>query len=99
MHFHKTLKQACDKHDKSYFGKFKKWCDEYFLITHRNERRGVGGIFFDDLEAPIKEDTFEFIKSCGNAVLPCYFPIIQKNKTKGYGQKERFKLVNFKRLH
>ena len=49
-HFHKTLKEACDKHDKSYYGKFKKWCDDYFLIPHRNERRGVGGIFFDDFE-------------------------------------------------
>lgn len=71
-HFHKTLKEACDKHDKSYYGKFKKWCDDYFLIPHRNERRGVGGIFFDDFEKTNQNEAFEFIKSCGDSVLPSY---------------------------
>ncbi|EEH37595.2 coproporphyrinogen III oxidase [Paracoccidioides lutzii Pb01] len=50
-HFHKTIKEACDKHDGTYYPKFKKWCDEYFYIPHRGEARGIGGIFFDDLDA------------------------------------------------
>ncbi len=89
-HFHKSLKQACDKHGKSYYPDFKKWCDKYFVITHRGECRGVGGIFFDDLEN--KEDQsqiFEFVKSCGNAVMTSYLPLVMKNKDKPYGKTER----------
>lgn len=89
IHFHRTLKEACDKHDPSYYTKFKKWCDDYFLIPHRNERRGVGGIFFDDLEKTDQNEVFEFIQSCGNAVLPCYLPILKRNMIKGYGYRER----------
>jgi coproporphyrinogen III oxidase len=48
-HFHQVQKQACDKHDLAFYPKFKQWCDDYFLIKHRGERRGLGGIFFDDL--------------------------------------------------
>jgi len=88
-HFHKTLKSACDKHDKSYYGKFKKWCDDYFVIPHRNERRGVGGIFFDDVDYTGSNKEFDFIRSCGNAVMPSYMPMVKKNKDKGYGLKER----------
>lgn len=88
-HFHKTLKQACDKHDKNYYTDFKKWCDKYFVITHRNESRGVGGIFFDDLDNPDQSKVFEFVKSCGNAVMPSYMPIVKKNAGKGYGRRER----------
>jgi coproporphyrinogen III oxidase len=88
-HFHRTLKEACDKHDKSNYKNFKKWCDEYFLIKHRNETRGVGGIFFDDYDKPNQAKAFEFVKSCGNSVVPSYLPIIKKNKDKGYGLKER----------
>lgn len=89
-HFHQTLKKACDKHDKSFYLKFKKWCDDYFVIKHRNERRGVGGIFFDDIDQPNQDKVFEFVKSCGNAVMPSYMPIVKKNIDKGYGLQERF---------
>jgi len=61
-HFHKTLKDACDKHDKDYYPKYKKDCDEYFLIKHRGETRGIGGIFFDDLATPSINETFNFIR-------------------------------------
>ena len=61
VHFHKTLKAACDKHNKDYYGRFKAWCDKYFVITHRNECRGVGGIFFDDLDKPDKEALLQFV--------------------------------------
>ncbi len=88
-HFHKSLKTACDKHDKSYYQEFKKWCDKYFVITHRNECRGVGGIFFDDLEKPSQEKAFEFVRSCANSILPGYIPMVEKNKNHGYGLRER----------
>lgn len=88
-HFHKTLKDACDKNDQSYYAKFKKWCDDYFVISHRGERRGVGGIFFDDLDNTGTNKEFDFVKSCGNAVMPSYLPMLIKNKEKGYGLKER----------
>lgn len=88
-HFHSTLKAACDKHDKSYYSKFKKWCDDYFVIPHRGERRGVGGIFFDDIDFTGADKEFDFVKSCGNAVMDSYLPILTKNKDKGYGLKER----------
>ncbi|KAJ8945704.1 hypothetical protein NQ318_012423 [Aromia moschata] len=64
VHFHKTLKEACDNHDKGYYPKFKKWCDEYFNIPHRGESRGIGGIFFDDLDSPGQEKCFAFVKDC-----------------------------------
>ncbi len=89
-HFHSTLKKACDKHDKTYYGRFKKWCDDYFFIKHRNERRGVGGIFFDDMDYPDYDKAFQFVKSCGNSILDGYVPIVKKNKDKGYGLKERY---------
>ncbi|XP_043462654.1 oxygen-dependent coproporphyrinogen-III oxidase [Leptopilina heterotoma] len=88
-HFHETLKRACDKHDSSYYAKFKKWCDEYFFIPHRGESRGVGGIFFDDLDTPNQEAAFEFVKSCAKSVVPSYIPLVTKNKNKPYGYAER----------
>lgn len=66
------MKNACDQHDKAYYPKFKRWCDDYFNIPHRGERRGVGGIFFDDLDTP---STFNFVKSCAQAVIPSYIPL------------------------
>ncbi|XP_056353433.1 oxygen-dependent coproporphyrinogen-III oxidase, mitochondrial [Oenanthe melanoleuca] len=79
VHFHKTLKEACDKHDLKLYPKYKKWCDDYFYIKHRGERRGIGGIFFDDLDSPSKEEVFQFVKSCAKAVVPCYIPIVKKH--------------------
>lgn len=54
---------------------FKEWCDKYFRITHRNESRGVGGIFMDDIDTPSQDAAFAFISSCANAVIPSYIPI------------------------
>ncbi|XP_066586023.1 oxygen-dependent coproporphyrinogen-III oxidase [Prorops nasuta] len=88
-HFHKTLKIACDKHNPNYYEKFKKWCDDYFYINHRAERRGVGGIFFDDLDKPDQNSAFEFVKSCAEAVIPSYIPIVNNHKEDGYGYTER----------
>ncbi|XP_073955507.1 oxygen-dependent coproporphyrinogen-III oxidase [Choristoneura fumiferana] len=88
-HFHGTLKQACDEHDPSYYAKFKKWCDDYFSIPHRGERRGVGGIFFDDVDYPSQEKAFNFVTSCAEAVIPSYIPLVKKHKDAAYGYYER----------
>lgn len=85
--FHRTLKEACDPHDPSYYRRFKKWCDEYFTIPHRKEMRGVGGIFFDDL--PADEESFAFVKSVGEAFLPAYLPIVERRRDLPYGERER----------
>lgn len=93
-HFHSTLKAACDKHDKSYYPRFKSWCDTYFRIPHRNESRGVGGIFFDDLDATSapnastsknpQEEIFQFCVSGLEAFLPSYLPILKRRMDMPY---------------
>ncbi|KAA0184995.1 Oxygen-dependent coproporphyrinogen-III oxidase, partial [Fasciolopsis buskii] len=88
-HFHQQLKAACDKHDSTYYGKFKKWCDEYFYLKHRGETRGIGGIFFDDLEGESHEKTFEFVRSCAEAIIPAYIPIVEKRHKMRYVNSER----------
>jgi len=89
QHFHGTLKKACDPHGKEYYPKFKRACDTYFFIPHRGEARGVGGIFFDDVNEPSQEKVFKLVKSCADAVVPSYMPLVNNNKDKGYGYKER----------
>ena len=91
IHFHGTIKEACDKHDRSYYPRFKSWCDKYFHISHRNESRGIGGIFFDDLDEQEKdqEQLFAFIKGCLLAFLPSYLPLIEKRKDMPYTSKEK----------
>ena len=88
-HFHKTLKEACDVHDKEFYPKYKKWCDDYFTITHRNETRGIGGIFFDDVDTPSLEECFQFATTCAESVSPSYIPIVRKHKNDNYGDRER----------
>ncbi|XP_076806206.1 oxygen-dependent coproporphyrinogen-III oxidase, mitochondrial-like [Clavelina lepadiformis] len=83
-HFHSELKKACNKHGNDLYPKYKKWCDEYFTIPIRGERRGVGGIFFDDVEGPDADSAFAFVKSCAESVIPSYIPIIAKNKHKSF---------------
>ncbi|KAI8974934.1 Coproporphyrinogen III oxidase [Pilobolus umbonatus] len=84
VHFHQTLKDGCDAFDKTYYSRFKKWCDKYFFIKHRGEARGVGGIFFDDLEDKPADEIFGFIKEMGNRFLPSYIPIMEKRKDMKY---------------
>ncbi|KAL1602534.1 Coproporphyrinogen-III oxidase [Paraconiothyrium brasiliense] len=108
IHFHNTIKQACDKHDKGYYPRFKKWCDEYFNNKHRGETRGVGGIFFDDLDETEKdqEQLFSFVQDCLSAFLPSYIPIINKRKDmpfteeqKQWQQLRRGRYVEFNLVH
>lgn len=89
VHFHTELKKACDLHDSTYYPKFKKWCDKYFHITHRGECRGIGGIFFDDIEGPTQEDAFQFVSSCADSVIPSYLPLVRRHKNDEFGFKER----------
>ncbi|KAF8426580.1 Coproporphyrinogen III oxidase [Tirmania nivea] len=89
IHFHKTIKEACDKHDKDYYPKFKKWCDEYFNVKHRGESRGVGGIFFDDFDDKDPEQLFLFVKDCLDAFVPSYVPIVEKRKNMPFTQAEK----------
>jgi len=85
--FHNHLKSVCDEHNTTYYPDFKKWADDYFFIQHRNETRGIGGIFFDRLSAKDSitiEDRFKFVQAVGNSFLPAYIPLIEKNKDKPY---------------
>mmetsp|Transcript_18160 Transcript_18160/g.41848 ORF Transcript_18160/g.41848 Transcript_18160/m.41848 type:complete len:396 (-) Transcript_18160:141-1328(-) len=79
-HFHGTYKEICDKHDPKYYEEFKSWADRYFVIQHRNETRGLGGIFFDDQNNKDPEQHFEFSKDCLNSVVKAYGPIVEKHK-------------------
>lgn len=82
VHFHSTLKRAAGS-DR--YARFKQWCDEYFYIKHRDERRGVGGIFFDDIGAPEEpEEVFRFAQSCGESFLTSYVPILRKRMSTPY---------------
>lgn len=91
-HFHAICKNACDRHDKEYYPKYKKWCDEYFYNSHRNEARGIGGLFFDYLkptqEKPL-EHWFDFVADIGNSFVDAYIPILEKRKRLAYTQKEK----------
>mmetsp|Transcript_3935 Transcript_3935/g.7158 ORF Transcript_3935/g.7158 Transcript_3935/m.7158 type:complete len:379 (+) Transcript_3935:263-1399(+) len=89
-HFHGVYKKVCDKHDPAYFPKMKKWCDEYFFIAHRGERRGLGGIFFDDMNDKDPEEIFKFATEAAMAFPDAYVPIMQKRKDMAYtpAQKE-----------
>jgi len=88
-HWHKTAKQACDVIDKSYYPKFKKWCDDYFYIKHRNEARGVGGLFFDDINEGGFEKSFNLVKSVGDHFTKAYLPIVEKRKDHSFNEKHR----------
>ncbi|KAI9153848.1 hypothetical protein LWI28_017425 [Acer negundo] len=101
-HFHSTQKKACDKFEPTFYPRFKKWCDDYFYIKHRNERRGLGGIFFDDLNDYDQEMLLSFATECANSVVPAYIPIIEKRKdtpfteqNKAWQQLRRGRYVEF----
>jgi coproporphyrinogen III oxidase len=90
IHFHKTWKTVCTRHPAPVdYAKFKKWCDEYFYLPHRQEPRGVGGIFFDYLDGDF-DAIFRFVRDCGDSFLNAYMPILQKRKSEPYSEEERF---------
>ena len=87
-HFHRMWREACDRHDSSYYPRFKKWCDEYFFLPHRGEARGVGGIFFDNLGGDFAE-LLAFWTDAGHAFLPAYLPIVERRRDERYEEAER----------
>ena len=86
--FHKKIKLMCDNHNKKYYPKYKKWCDEYFYLPHRNETRGIGGIFFDYKDENWKKD-FSFVKDSGLCFLNCAKNIIKKKMYKKWNNKQK----------
>ena len=87
--FHKDLKSMCDRHDKSYYPQYKKWCDEYFYLKHRKEPRGIGGIFFDYLNNDNFENDFLFVREVGSFFHTYVDKIITLNKDKNWTNKDR----------
>lgn len=89
VHFHRTCQNALAPFGDHLFPKYKKWCDEYFFLKHRNEPRGVGGIFFDDLSEPDFATAFAIQQSVGNHFVSAYVPILERRKDTPYGERER----------
>jgi coproporphyrinogen III oxidase len=79
-HFHQTCKDALDPQGTHYYPTYKRWCDEYFFLKHRNETRGIGGVFFDDLCTPDFDSCFALQRSVGDAFLPAYLPIVERRR-------------------
>jgi coproporphyrinogen III oxidase len=89
VHFHRTWKRVCEKHSGVVdYAHLKRWCDEYFHLPHRNEARGVGGIFFDYLEGDL-ERIFAFVRDCGDAFVESYLPIVQRRKDDPYSEAQK----------
>ncbi|WP_455204157.1 oxygen-dependent coproporphyrinogen oxidase [Kaarinaea lacus] len=89
VHWHTIAKQACDPFGEDVYPRFKKWCDEYFYLKHRDETRGAGGLFFDDLNQWDFPTCFNFLQSIGDHYLEAYRPIVAKRKDTSYGERER----------
>ena len=89
IHWHQTAKNACDPFGDDVHAKYKKWCDDYFYLPHRGEPRGVGGLFYDDLNEWGFEKSFDFMQSVGDSFLKAYVPIVLNNKDRDYGERER----------
>jgi len=89
IHFHRVLRDACTRHAPLIdYPRLKKWCDDYFYLPHRNEPRGVGGVFFDYLENDV-EGVFAFVRDCGDSFLDAYLPIVRRRKDEPYTERER----------
>ncbi|RZT75750.1 coproporphyrinogen oxidase [Azospira oryzae] len=88
-HFHQTCKDALAPFGETVHPRYKKWCDEYFFLKHRNEPRGVGGIFYDDVNEGGFERCFDLTRSVGDAFVPAYLPILEQRRHLAYGERER----------
>ena len=89
VHWHQTAADACEPFGDDVYAEYKKCCDEYFYLKHRNETRGVGGLFFDDLNQWGFERSFDFMQAVGNSYLPAYLPIVERRKHTEYGENQR----------
>ncbi len=89
VHWHRTARAACKPFGDEVYPRFKKWCDDYFFLKHRNEPRGVGGLFFDDLNEWGFERSFAFLRAVGDSYLDAYLPIVERRKETPWGERER----------
>lgn len=89
VHWHQTAKNACDPLGEHLYPRFKKWCDEYFYLKHRNEARGVGGLFFDDYNAESFAHSFALMQAVGDSYVPAYQPIVNARKAMPFTERER----------
>jgi len=89
VHWHQTAKEACDPFGDDIYPEFKSWCDDYFYIKHRDEPRGVGGLFFDDLNRFDFDTSFALMRSVGDAYIQAYRPLVARRKDHDYGDRER----------
>ena len=88
VHWHETAKKACIPFGEDVYSKYKKWCDDYFYLIHRNEQRGIGGLFFDDLNGDF-EECFDYMKSVGSHFTEAYIPIAKKRMNTTFSEKEK----------
>ena len=88
-HWHATAKNACVEYGEDIYPRYKKWCDDYFYLQHRQEARGLGGLFFDDLNEWEFDKCFAFMRSIGDAFLPAYVPIVERRKDIEYDEQQR----------
>ena len=89
VHFHRTCRDALAPFGSELYPRFKRWCDEYFHLKHRDEPRGIGGVFFDDFNELGDERSFEMTRAVGDAFLAAYLPIVQRRRAMPYGERER----------
>ena len=89
IEWHQVAKNACEPFGPQVYPQYKKWCDEYFYLKHRDEARGVGGLFFDDLNEPNFEQSFAFMRSVGDSYMQAYTPLVERRKDMPYGERER----------
>jgi coproporphyrinogen III oxidase len=92
-HWHRVAREACSAHGRDVYARLKQWCDDYFFLKHRNEPRGIGGLFFDDLNDGGFESACALMMSIGNHYLPAYLPIVERRKDLPWGEREK----NFQR--
>jgi len=88
VHWHRIARDACTPFGPEVYSRFKRWCDEYFYLKHRGEPRGIGGLFFDDLNEWGFDDCFAFVRSVGDHYLPAYLPIVRRRRDTSYGERE-----------
>lgn len=88
-HWHQIARKACEPFGPSVYLRYKHWCDEYFFLQHRNEPRGIGGLFFDDLNEWPFEQCFGFMRAVGNSYIDAYLPIVRKRKVMHWGEREK----------
>ena len=89
IHWHRIARDACQAFGDDVYPRYKKWCDDYFFLKHRNEPRGIGGVFFDDYNEGGFEQSFALMRAVGDAFLPAYVPIVERRRALPYGERER----------